>query len=86
MTVNIPSAWHLRLTNLRNQHPSRMRDIALSHLVDEDFDSDDEKNIKELLLSFISDIDTSCCSRSRMPWEGLTIDDISRPWAVAIKR
>ncbi|WP_434713684.1 hypothetical protein NMA58_25560 (plasmid) [Rhizobium sp. YTUHZ045] len=59
MTVSIPSAWHLRLANLRNQHPSRMRDIALSHLVDEDFDADDEKNIKELLLSFTSDIDTS---------------------------
>ncbi|MBX4899254.1 MULTISPECIES: hypothetical protein [Rhizobium] len=58
MTVSIPSAWHLRLANLRNQHPSRMRDIALSHLVDEDFDADDEKNIKELFL-FTSDIDTS---------------------------
>lgn len=59
MTVNTAPAWHLRLANLRDQRPSRSRDIALSALVDEDFDPADEQNIEELLLSFVADVDTS---------------------------
>lgn len=59
MTVNTAPAWHLRLANLRDQRPSRPRDIALSALVDEDFDAADEQNIEELLLSFVADVDTS---------------------------
>ena len=55
MTVNTAPAWHLRLANLRDQRPSRSRDIALSAIVDEDFDAADEQNIEELLLSFVAE-------------------------------
>jgi len=59
MTSALRQPWQIRLKQLCKQRPSNIRDVALSIIVDEDFDIDKEENINQLFLAFTEDIDIS---------------------------
>lgn len=59
MNIDDSASWHVRLANLRSQRSSQNRDLELSELFDEPFDDKDARNLEQLFLAFISNIDTS---------------------------